>query len=152
MCQSVYYADKGKSPQPTLTVVTDFKMCNSACILPKMKTAPTTDTLFLNDISMTFVNWISSVQSLSRVQLFVTPWIAAHQSSLSSPTPGVHPDSCPLSRWCHPAISSSVVPFSSCPQSLPAYFTNLRIVDKVLDWKLLNFLNFNFFICKNEYG
>ena len=37
-----------------------------------------------------------------------------------SPTPGVHSDSHPLSQWCHPAISSSVVPFSSCPQSLPA--------------------------------
>ena len=37
-----------------------------------------------------------------------------------SPTPRVHPNPCPLSRWCHPAISSSVVPFSSCPQSLPA--------------------------------
>ena len=37
-----------------------------------------------------------------------------------SPTPGVHSNSRPLSRWCHPAISSSVVPFSSCPQSLPA--------------------------------
>ena len=37
-----------------------------------------------------------------------------------SPTPGVHPNSCPLSWWCHPAISSSVVPFSSCPQSLSA--------------------------------
>ena len=37
-----------------------------------------------------------------------------------SPTPGVHSDSRPLSRWCHPAISSSVVPCSSCPQSLPA--------------------------------
>ena len=36
-----------------------------------------------------------------------------------SPTPGVHSDSCPSSQWCHPAISSSVVPFSSCPQSLP---------------------------------
>ena len=34
-----------------------------------------------------------------------------------SPTPGVHSDSCPSSQWCHPAISSSVVPFSSCPQS-----------------------------------
>ena len=34
-----------------------------------------------------------------------------------SPTPGVHSNSCPSSRWCHPAISSSVVPFSSCPQS-----------------------------------
>ena len=37
-----------------------------------------------------------------------------------SPSPGVHSNSCPSSRWCHPAISSSVVPFSSCPQSLPA--------------------------------
>ena len=37
-----------------------------------------------------------------------------------SPTPGVYPNSCPLSRWCHPTISSSVVPFSSCSQSLPA--------------------------------
>ena len=37
-----------------------------------------------------------------------------------SPSPGVHSNSCPLSRWCHPAISSSVVLFSSCPQSLPA--------------------------------
>ena len=37
-----------------------------------------------------------------------------------SPTPGVHSDSCASSQWCHPAISSSVVPFSSCPQSLPA--------------------------------
>ena len=36
-----------------------------------------------------------------------------------SPTPGVHSKSCPSSPWCHPAISSSVVPFSSCPQSLP---------------------------------
>ena len=36
-----------------------------------------------------------------------------------SPTPRVHPNPCPLSRWCHPAISSSVFPFS-CPQSLPA--------------------------------
>ena len=36
-----------------------------------------------------------------------------------SPTPGVHSDSRPSSQWCHPAISSSVVPFSSCPQSLP---------------------------------
>ena len=37
-----------------------------------------------------------------------------------SPTPRVYPNSCTLSRWCHPAISSSVIPFSSCPQSLPA--------------------------------
>ena len=37
-----------------------------------------------------------------------------------SPAPGVHPNPCPLSWWCHPTISSSVIPFSSCPQSFPA--------------------------------
>ena len=43
-----------------------------------------------------------------------------------SPTPGVYSNSCPLSQWCHPAISSSVIPFSSCPQSFPASGTFLR--------------------------
>ena len=38
----------------------------------------------------------------------------------TSTTPGVYPNSCPSSQWCHPAVSSSVIPFSSCPQSLPA--------------------------------
>ena len=61
-----------------------------------------------------------SVQSLSRVRLFATPWIAARQASCPSPTPGVYSNSCPSSQWWHPAISSSVVPFTSCPQSLPA--------------------------------
>ena len=37
-----------------------------------------------------------------------------------SPSPRVHPNSCPLSPWCHPSISSSIVPFSCCPQSFPA--------------------------------
>ena len=37
-----------------------------------------------------------------------------------SPTPRVHPNPCPSSQWCHPAVSSSVIPFSSCPQCLPA--------------------------------
>ena len=61
----------------------------------------------------------SSVQSLSCVRL------CDHESQHArppcpSPTPGVHSNSRPSSRWCHPAISSSVVAFSSCPQSLPA--------------------------------
>ena len=42
------------------------------------------------------------------------------RSPCPSSTPGVHSNSCPLSWWCHPAISSSVFPFSSCPQTLPA--------------------------------
>ena len=60
-----------------------------------------------------------SDQSLSCVRLFVTPWIAACKASLSI-TNSLYPNSCPLSRWCHPTISSSVVPFSSCPRFLPA--------------------------------
>ena len=62
----------------------------------------------------------SSVQLLSHVRLFVIPRTAACQASSLSPTPGACSNSCPSSQWCHPAISSSVVPFSSCPQSLPA--------------------------------
>ena len=42
------------------------------------------------------------------------------RSPCPTPTPGAYPNSCPLSHWCHPNISSSVVPFSSCPQSFPA--------------------------------
>ena len=61
-----------------------------------------------------------SVQLLSHVQLFATPWTAAHQASLPSPTPRACSNSCPLSWWCHPTISSFVIPFSSCFQSFPA--------------------------------
>ena len=66
--------------------------------------------------------WISSVQfSHSVVSDSLWPHESQHaRPPCSSPTPGVHPNSCPSSQWCHPAISSSVVPFSSCPQSVPA--------------------------------
>ena len=50
----------------------------------------------------------------------VTAWTGHGRPPCPSPTPGVYPYSCPLSRWCHPTISSSVNPFSSCPQSFPA--------------------------------
>ena len=52
----------------------------------------------------------------------MTPWTAARQASLSimGLAPRACSDSCPLSQWCHPTISSSVVPFSSCLQSFPA--------------------------------
>ena len=62
-----------------------------------------------------------------------------------SPTPRVHPNPCPLSRWCHPTISSSVIPFSSCPQSFPAsgpflmsqlfaYFKVLELQHRSFHW------------------
>ena len=65
---------------------------------------------------------INSIQlSCSVVSDSLQPHELQHARPLCpSPTPGVHSNSCPSSRWCHPAISSSFVPFSSCPQSLPA--------------------------------
>ena len=63
---------------------------------------------------------ISSVQSLSRVRLFATPWIAARQASLSITNSRSSLRLTFIDQWCHSAISSAVVPFSSCPLSLPA--------------------------------
>ena len=60
------------------------------------------------------------VQSLSHVQLYATPWTTACQISLSFTIPGICSNSCLLSQWCHPTISSCVAPFSSYPQSFPA--------------------------------
>ena len=56
-----------------------------------------------------------SVQLLSRVRFFVTPWLPC-----PTPTPRACSNSCPSSQWCHPTISSSVIPFSSSLQSFPA--------------------------------
>ena len=71
-------------------------------------------------ISTATLRWVSSVQLLSRVRLFATPGTAASQLHCSSPTPWACSNSCPSCQWCHPTISSSVVPFSSCLQSFPA--------------------------------
>ena len=78
------------------------------------------ETLHFESLSLSKYIYIRSDQSLSHVRLFVTPWSQHARPPCPSPTPGVHWDSHPSSQWCHPAISSSVVPFSSCPQSLPA--------------------------------
>ena len=59
--------------------------------------------------------------SRSLVSDFLQPHESQHaRPPCPSPAPWAHPKPCPSTRWCHPAISSSVVPFSSCPQSLPA--------------------------------
>ena len=63
---------------------------------------------------------LNSVQLLKCFRLFVTPWIAVRQASLSITNIRSSPNSCALSRWYHPDISSSVTPFSSHPQFLPA--------------------------------
>ena len=71
-----------------------------------------------------FIILFSSVQSLNHVKLSAAPWTAVHQTSLSI-TNSQNLLICPLSRWCHPTISSSVVSFS-CLQSFPASGSFLR--------------------------
>ena len=68
--------------------------------------------------------WLGQVQFSEFSRSVVSDSLRPHESQHTrppcpSPTPGVHSDSRPSSRWCHPAISSSVIPFF-CPQSLPA--------------------------------
>ena len=90
-------------------------------------------------------------QSLSFVRLFATPWLQHTRLPSPSPSPGVCSNSCPLSRWCHPTISSSVVPFSSCPQSLLA--SGSFPVSQLFSWGGQSFWSFSFSISpSNEYS
>ena len=61
------------------------------------------------------------VHSLSHVWLFATPWTAHARLPCPSLSPGICSNWCPLSQWCHPTILSSVIPFSSRPQSFAAW-------------------------------
>ena len=72
-------------------------------------------------LDLVTVKYLSVQFSRSVVSDSLWPRESQHaRPACPSPTPGVYPNSCPLSRWCHPTISSSVIPFSSCPQSFPA--------------------------------
>ena len=76
------------------------------------------------------ISWLQSpsaviFSSVQFSQSVVSDTVRPHESQHArppcpSPTPGVYPNSCPLSQWCYLTISSSVIPFSSCPQSFPA--------------------------------
>ena len=76
----------------------------------------------------------SSVQLLSRVRLFATPW--TQRLPCPSPIPRVYSNSCPLSRWCHPTISSSVSPFCPQHQDLSQWDSFSHQVTKVLELQL----------------
>ena len=112
-----------------------FKHIQSFCILRKISPNPDPFCsikvvrvvilvlfLILEEILSPFYHWIWHLAQFSHS--VVSDSLQPHESQHArppcpSPTPGVHPDSHPSSQWCHPAISSSVGPFSSCPQSLP---------------------------------
>ena len=88
---------------------------------------------------------IKTIQSVQFSHSVLSDSLRPHESQHArppcpSPTPRVHPNSCASSRWCHPAISSSVVSFSSCPQSLPAsglfqWVSSSHEVAKVLEFQ-----------------
>ena len=107
--------------------------CNSHPYMTTGKTIALTRWTFLGKVMSLLFNMLSrfviafllqssSFQfSHSVVSNSLRPYELQHtRPPCPSPIPGVHPNPRPLSRWCHPAISSSVVPFSSCPQSFPA--------------------------------
>ena len=76
-------------------------------------------------VTNTFTFHFSSVYSVQFSRSVASDSLRLHEPQHArppcpSPTPGVHPNPCPLNRWCHPTISSSVIPFSSNPQSFPA--------------------------------
>ena len=92
----------------------DLRMNTCMCMAEFLHCSPETTTTLL------FI-----YQSVQFSRSVVSDSLQSHESQHArppcpSPTPRVHSNSCPSSQWCHPAISSSVVPFSSCPQSLPA--------------------------------
>ena len=105
------YTNQWKHPFPTIQEITLHIHVTKWSI-------PKSDWLHSLQLKMERLYHISSVQLLSHVRLFATPWTAARQASLS--ITNSQSLLSPLSRWCHPTISSSVIPFSSCHQSFPA--------------------------------
>ena len=96
-----------------IVLIVVYPLCSADCL--------TLLEVMLTFNNITFLIWgqFSSV-SQSCLTLCDTMKSQHARPPCPTPTPRVYPDSCPSSRYCHPAISSSVIPFSSCPQSLPA--------------------------------
>ena len=113
----IYFADNFEA---THTLCSNFQYCceksNAILFLP-----PEQSVLFLYSILGFHINYSVQFSSVTQSCPTLRPHELQHsRPPCPSPTPGVHPNSYASSRWRHPAISSSVVPFSSCPQSLPA--------------------------------
>ena len=113
-CCTQYASRFGKLSSGHRTGKGQFSFQSQKKAMPK--NAQTTTQLHLYHTLVSSVHFSCSVVSDS-----FRPHESQHaRTPCLSPTPGVHSDSCPSSQWYHPAISSSVIPFSSCPQSLPA--------------------------------
>ena len=94
---------------------------------------------------------VVAVQSLRHVRLLGAPWTAARRLPCPSPSPRACSNSSPLSRWCQPTISFSVIPFSSCLQSFPA--SGSFPIESALQIRWLKYSRFSFSISpSNEYS
>ena len=124
-----YAGDAGSSPSPGFTVKQALGLCRSE--LPSraaFSTRPPLWHLTFSPLPSLAFPLPSSSIALSSAQFsrsVVSDSLQRHglqraRPPSPSPTHRVYSNSCPLSRWCHPTISSSVIPFSSCPQSVPA--------------------------------
>ena len=108
--------------------------------------------IYIHTHTLCYTWALSSVQSLSRVRLFATPWTVHTRLPCPSPTPGAYSNSCRSSWWCHPTISFSVVTFSSCLQSFPAS-GSFQMNESVLCIMWPKYWSFNFSISpSNEYS
>ena len=97
----------------------------SSCYVPQFTTYLPKSCLPLTSWAYYLLKRLLAIRSDQISRSVVSISLRPHESQHArppcpSPTTGVHSDSHPSSQWCHPAISSSVIPFSSCPQSLPA--------------------------------
>ena len=120
--KSLIRTPKTATYQEIQRVTTQLCLQNKATLLIRGTKGELKDDKYYTFIQHSFSCHLSSVQfSRSVVSDSLRPNESQHtRPPCPSPTPGVHPDSRPLSQWCHPAISSSVVPFSFCPQCFPA--------------------------------
>ena len=104
-------------------------------------------------VPILMTHWVSVQFSRSVMSDSATPWTAAHQASLSITNSGVYSNSCPLSQWCHPTISSSVIPFFSCLQSFPASGWDAESNESALSIRWPKYWSFSFSISpSNEYS
>ena len=99
--------------------------CKAKWKITKMRIKNTYNVIIiLSEINLKTGRWLTQFSSVQFSRSVMSDSLWPHESQHArppcpSPTPGVYSDSRPLGQWCHPAISSSVIPFSSCPQSLP---------------------------------
>ena len=115
-------------------------------VLPAFQTVLCIIQYFVHSLFFHSIFWFLCISSVQFSHSVVSDSLRPHELQHArprcpSPTPGVYPNSCPLSWWCHPTISSSVVPFSSCLQFFPIsgsfkWVSSSHQVTKILEFQL----------------